>query len=357
MKLEDSKYLQSKGIILPHGMELMRTRGKHKGRHLIDEKGTMALAMDSAATLTANTAGPAMFYNVLSPNVVSILFKAMRATELLPLRKEGSFGDETLNIRVREFTGGTSAYNDFSNGISSDVNDSYPVRAQYRYKTMIMYGDLEVQKATARRVALAAEKQESAAYNMAQTENKIYLYGVKDLKVYGLLNDPNLNSPINALNATVNGEQKTKWTDKDKDPVGVANHIANDVLALYQELVSNNGAHIDPTTEMTLALSEKRVPFLSRANNYGNTVMSIIKETIPNLKVVTLPEASLSSGENMYLICSQVNGQDAGYLAFSEKLIVSPVIQMPSYQYQTYSAGSWGCVITQPSLIASMTGI
>ncbi len=357
MNLKDIEYLKSKGISLPHGMELMRTRGKKNTRHLIDEQGTVALAMDSAATLAPNIGGPAMFYNVLSPNVVNILFTAMRATELLPLRKEGSFADDTLNVRVREFTGGTSAYNDYSNGISSDVNDSYPMRQQYRYKTSIMYGDLEVEKASARRVALAAEKQESAAFNMAKTENKIYLYGVKGLKLYGLLNDPNLNTPVSALNATVNGEQKTKWTDKDKDPAGVANHISNDVLALYQELISNNGGHIDPTTPMTLALSEKRVPFLSRANNYGNTVMSIIKETIPNLKVVTLPEASQSDGEKMYLICNEVNGQDAGYLAFSEKLRVSPVIQMPNYQYQNYSAGSWGCVITQPNLIATMTGI
>ncbi len=357
MNVKDLEYLSKKGITLPYGMEFMRTRGKKNSRHLIDNEGTLALAMDSAATLAPNIGGPAMFYNVLSPNVVSILFNAMRATELLPLRKEGSFADETLNIRVREFTGGTSAYNDFNNGISSDVNDSYPVRAQYRYKTSIMYGDLEVEKASARRVALAAEKQESAAFNMAQTENKIYLYGVKGLKVYGLLNDPNLNSPINALNATVNGGEKTKWTDKDKDPVGVANHIANDVLALYQELVSNNGGHIDPMTPMTLALSEKRISFLSRVNNYGNTVMNIIKETIPNLKVVTLPEASQTDGEKMYLICNEVNGQEAGYLAFSEKLRVSPVIQQPSYQFQTYSAGVWGCVITQPNLIATMTGI
>lgn len=357
MNVQDFEYLQSKGINLRPGMEFMRTRGERNGRRLIDSERTMQLAMDAAPTLAPNVGGPSLFYNVLSPNVVSILFNAMRASEVLPLRKEGTFADETLNIRVREFTGGTSAYNDFQNGVSSDVNDSYPVRGQYRYKTSIMYGDLEVEKATARRVALAAEKQEAAAYNMARTDNAICLYGVKGLKVYGLLNDPNLNSPINALNATINGEQKTKWTDKDKDPIGVANHIANDVLALYQELIANNGAHIDPTTPMTLVLSEKRVSFLSRANNYGNTVMDIIKSTIPNIKVVTLPEASLASGEQMMLICEHVNGQEAGYFAFSEKLRVSPVIQMPNYQFQNYSAGSWGCIITQPSLIATMTGI
>ena len=358
MNLKDAQYLQSKGINIPSNMEIMHTSGQDRyGRHVIDEQRTMALAMDSAATLAPNVGGPSMFGTVISPNVFSILFSKLTASELLPLRKEGAFADEVLSMRVREFTGGTSPYNDYSNGVSSSVNDNYPTRAQYRFRTSIQYGDLEVEKAAARRVSLAAEYQESAAWNIAKTENMIYLHGVKGLKVYGLLNDPNLNAPINALPAQVNGASKTLWTDKDKDPIGVANHIANDVLALHQDLVSRNGGHIDNNSQFTLALSQKRRNFLNRANNYGNTVMNVIKETIPNLNIVTVPECSLQEGERMYLICAQVMGQDAGYLAFSEKLRVSPVIQMPSYQFQTYTAGCWGAIITQPNLIAIMTGI
>ncbi len=350
--------LQDKGITLAPGMRFMDAKSVGaNGTYTLDfHKTADRLAMDSA--LAPNVGGPAMFYNVLSPNTVSILFNAMKASQVLDLRKEGSFADETLSIPVFEHVGGTSAYSDFSRGISSDINESYPVRQHYRYKTSITYGDLEVEKASARRVTLAAKKQEAAADLMARTENQVYLRGVAGLKLYGLLNDPNLNEPIQALSVTTpEGAGKTKWTDKAKDAQGVANHIANDILAAYTELCSNNGGHIDPTSPMKLVLSNKRQPFLSYANNFGNTVLDIVKQTISNLEVVAVPECSMTDGEKMFLICSNVVGQEVGYLAFSEKLRVSPVIQEDTYKLQTFSAGTWGCVLTQPNLVSIVTGI
>lgn len=358
MNNRDIRELQERGIVLQPSMQFMQTYPEKTKENLyqIDARATARkMAMDSA--LAPNVGAPAQFYNVLSPNTINILYDKLAASNILPLRKEGTFADETLSVCVREFTGGTTAYNDFSRGVTSDINTSYPMREQYRFKTGVVYGDLEVEKSTAARISLAAAKQESAAFAMAVTENKVFCRGVEHKQTYGLLNDPNLNSPISALNANINGEQKTKWTDKDKDPVGCANHIANDILAAFNELVGNNGGHIDPLTPMKLVLSQKRAAFLDRTNNYGKTVREIVKNSIPNLEVVTLPECSMAEGERLYLICSQVLGQEAGYLGFTDQLRVSPVIVEDTYKYQSFSGGTWGCILTQPNLVSIVTGI
>lgn len=365
MDIKKYNELKARGITLPPGMEIMASRTVN-GVLKVDPQATLtnmrynsgAYAMDAAMnTLAPSIGGPSMFYNVLSPTVVDILFNAMKATDVLPARKEGSATDEVLNIRVREFTGGTTAYNDFTNGITSDVNDNYAVRQPYRYKTTIMYGNLEVAKAGARRVSLVAEKQEAAAFNMAYTENLVYLRGVQGIKLYGFLNDPNMNAPINALTAVTPAGNKTKWTDKVMDPTGNATHISNDVMALWQELQGNNGGHIDPSSRVRLVLSQNRISLLNRPNNFGRTALSAIMETLPNIELVALPECSLTEGERMYMIIPEATGQEAGYMAFAEKLNASPVIQDTTYAYQSFDAMAWGAIITNPRLISCMTGI
>jgi hypothetical protein len=57
------------------------------------------------------------------------------------------------------------------------------------------------------------------------------------------------------------------------------------------------------------------------------------------------------------LIASNVEGQETGYAAFSEKLRAGPVIREMSAFKQKLSQGTWGAVIRQPFAISSMLGV
>jgi hypothetical protein len=75
------------------------------------------------------------------------------------------------------------------------------------------------------------------------------------------------------------------------------------------------------------------------------------------MEIVTLPELSTVSGEELYLTVSEVDGISVGDTAFSEKLRMSRVIPDVTSFKQKAMSGTYGAVIKQPAFIARMTGI
>lgn len=348
------------GIHIPAGYRWAPAEKRADGYFKIKSDAQMGAryAYDAAPLTAPNVGGPAQYFNVISPNITKILYSKLSATELLPLKKEGSFESDTVSMRVVEIVGGTSAYGDYTKSAVSDVNSTWPIRESYRYSTQIMYGELETARAGAALINLVAEKQEAAADILARTENMLYLWGMQGKNLHGILNDPNLNSPINALPVTNSqGANKTKWADKSKDAVHGVNHIAADVKALFAEISVNNAGHVDLNTELTLVLSEARMYYITDSNTYGVSVYENLLKTMPKLKLQVLHELSMPEGERMMLIANNVAGQSAGYLAFSEKGRVSPVIQALNHREQQFSGSVFGAIITNPKLIAQMTGI
>lgn len=352
---------QAKGIHLPPGMQWTPARRKANSdtyqiiNPYLERTG---YAYDAAPLTAPNVGGPAQFFNTISPNITRIIFSKMSATKLLELRKEGAFKDDTVSLRVIEMTGSTSPYDDFNEAATSDVNSTFPIRESYRYSTKIIYGDLEMERAGATMINLIAEKQEAASHNLARTENQLYLFGMANKNLHGLLNDPNLNAPIQALSVTNSqGSGKVTWSDKAKDATSCVNHIVNDIRAMFEEIAVNNGGHISPDTPMTLVLSEKRMHRITEVNMYGMSVEKSLKEAFPNIRFEQLHELSMAEGERAMLIVDEVLGQKPGWLAFSEKARVTPVLHHNTWHEQTFSGACYGAIITQPSLIAQLTGI
>src|SRR5208282_4807866 len=62
-------------------------------------------------------------------------------------------------------------------------------------------------------------------------------------------------------------------------------------------------------------------------------------------------------GEVVQLIAKEVEGQQVGYCAFSEKMRAGPVIRGLSSFKQKMSQGVWGAVIRMPAAISQMIGV
>lgn len=329
------------------------------GRLNINYKMAADSATNLGGTLStgANIGLPTQYFTQIDPNIIKVLYSAMNAEKLFPSRKLGDITQDYVTFPVQEYVGEVTAYSDFTNNTLADVNYNWPTRQIHRYQTGYVYGDLESLKSAEAKIQLASQKQEAAALTMAKYENSVYLRGVEGIKLYGLMNDPNLDEPISPLTATVGGEEKTKWADKVGDPVQGANLIFNDVMALWAEILRKNGGQIDVNSPVTLAMSHNMQRYLTTANNYNVSVLELLQKTLPSIEVVVIPEFSTTEGEYLYMICPSILGQSVGFNAFAEKLRMSPIIQHTSYLEQKVSAATWGCVITQPSLIASMVGI
>ncbi len=347
------EFLASKGIVADGARGVMAYDSIDGHVQTNYAKTAKMLAMDAA--LTGNNNGfPSVFNTFIDPKVVEILFAKTAATQLADEGKVGTWSDEYYNFPVEEIAGNVTGYSDYANGVSSDVNYEYPVREQYRFQTAIKYGDLETDKAAAAKIALAARKQNAAAEILTRFENKAYLFGIKGKRIYGLLNDPNLNASISPL--SVDG--KSTWNDKKTaSPATFANAVFNDVAALVSELFANNGANIDANAELVLGISNAKAADLQAPNSYGLTAKAMIEQNFPNLKIVQIPELSTDAGEQLYLIAPSINGQATAMNAYSEKYRLSRVVALETSFAQKAIGATWGAVIYRPSAIARMSGI
>ena len=346
---------QEKGIIAPYAVKFMPY--DEVNGHIVPNfrKAAETLAQDAAMSTIPNIGAPSVLYTYLDPRIIEVLFAIKGAAKFFAPTQVGSWTDETAVFAVEEISGQVSPYNDFSDGVASDVNYNYPQRANFRFQTTIKYGELESEKTAVAKIALAARKQYAASEIIARAENRFYLYGVAGIESYGMLNDPNLPESISPV--TVN--TKSTWADKSaNDPTNFANVAFNDINALIAELTANNGGNIDVNSDrMILGISNKMITYLTTPNSFGITALKMLKDNYPGLEVIQLPELSTSAGEMLYLAVPSLLGDETAVNAFSAKFKLGRLVPGLTSFKQKASAGTWGCVIKRPHLVATMLGI
>jgi hypothetical protein len=348
--------LKAKGIVVEGAKGVMAydtVNGKIKTNF-----SKTALAMDSALQTTPNVAYPASFFQYIDPQIVEILFGVTNANKIAPEVKQGTWADEFYTYTTEEAIGDVTAYSDRTENVTSEVNYEFQTREQARFETILQYGNLEVDKASQAKIALASRKQIAGANIIARKQNQFYLYGVSGKINYGLLNDPNLNASINPNTITIGGNTYTTWADKTaNDAQNAGNHVFNDVLKLWSELSSKNGGNIDQNERIILAVSNNVVSYLSAPNAFGLTAMAMIKDNFPNLEVVQLPELSTQAGEQIKMIVPSLYGVDTVNLVYSDKFRAMQVVQTVSGYKQKLVSTSYGAVVKRSSLIATMNGV
>lgn len=346
---------EKKGLRAPHAYGFMPYSTAKDGSFKVDQVAMATrLANDAAAIANPAVGVPSALVTYIDPNVVPILFKAMRATQLFPEERRGDWTDQTMIFAVSEAAGGVTPYSDFTENVSSDVALEFPERANYLFETTIKYGDREVATAARAKVELVSEKQKAAAEVIAQAHNQFYLYGVAGKAIYGALNDPNLPASI----APISVNSASTWADKAAaNPTGIANIVYNDIAKLWAEIVANNGGQVDQTTEVVLALSPVSNTYLIMPNSFGLTAQAILQQNFPNIRIVVLPELATDAGNMLFMVVPSLLGTQTGITAYSEKMVFGRVVPELSSFKQKAVGGTWGAVIKRPSLVGSMLGI
>lgn len=352
----DQAQLEQLGVVLPNVTT-----------YVPDEWRTnWGLAMDAQPQLVTdpNAALPAILTSMIDPDVIRIVFTPNKAVEVLGEQKRGTWVDDVIFFPVVEETGEVSSYGDYNNNGRAGVNASWPQRQQYLFQVIKEYGERELDRAGLAKINLAAEIDRAAADIMARFLNFSYLFGISGLQNYGLVNDPTLSATLTPATKALGG---TAWVD---DPSGqvraTANEVYSDIQALFYQLVKQTFGLVDQNSPMLLVIATAASVGLTATNSFGVNVNDLLKKNFPNMRIETIPQYNTQSAINVngmaagnfaQLWALDLEGQNTGFAAYSEKYREHPVIRHMSSFRQKASGGTWGAIIRMPVAVASMVGI
>lgn len=312
------------------------------GKKLMDDKIAAALAMDAQPGLTTvgNSGIPAWMLNYVDPQLIEIILQPTKAAEVFGEMKKGDWTTETATFMTVEPTGEVSSYGDYNNNGVSGVNVNFPQRQSYHYQVFTRWGEREVARAGEAKIDYVARVNEASVNALNRFQNKTYLFGVKGLQNYGVLNDPSLPATTTAAKTWANS---------------TGEEVYESIRKLFQTLLKQTGGKIDMNTPLLLVCSPTASVDLTKTNQYNVNVIDQLKKNFPNLRVETIPEYSAASGETVQLIVEELDGQRTLDCAFTEKMRAHNMVLEASSIKQKKSQGTWGAIIYRPFCIATMT--
>jgi hypothetical protein len=329
-------------------------------------KTNLNLAMDAQPALvtTPNAGIPAFLTTLIDPKIFKILLAPNKAAQILGEVQKGSWLDETAMFPVVERTGEVSTYGDRNNNGRAGINIGFPQRQSYLYQVILDWGQRELERAGLARIGYASSIRESGVSALNKFGNFAYFFGIAGLQNYGLTNDPNLPAYLTP-GPKVNGG--TAWIVNGAINA-TPNEIYLDFQTMYLALVLANQGLVDESSKMVLAGPPQTLGALTATNSFNVNVKTLLKENFPNLRIESAPQygsnsntalsgQGIAGGNVIQLIVEDLEGQEAGYCAFNEKLRSFPVkVELSSFK-QKLMQGTWGAVLRMPILFQQMQGV
>lgn len=324
-------------------------------------KGIVGVDNEVAPAITTpNINMPLGALNYIRPKAIEILTAPRVADEMSQAQKNGSWGDESVTIRFKEYKGATRP----DDGLTSDVlqqktNYQQVLRGVYYYATGWLSTDR--QEAASGKVGddYRADQADGAMRTLAIDRNAFFFSGVSykglNVPIYGLLNEPSLG----AYKAVANNAagDSTYWSNKEPE------EIFNDIVAGVNQLyVQSNGIVQDELAngEIVLGVATGSLGNLDRANNYGKSARAMLKEAYGSkLKIVAVPQFNnADSSSDVFYIIFNMGGSVATLLnSYVEMAKAYPIFQKDSVVSQKISAATSGCIVQYPWAVVRYNGI
>lgn len=339
--------------------------GLHFPAGIVHDQVKSLYAGDAALTglgsTTAAVPTPLQFLQQWLPGFVKVMTAARKIDEIVGIQTFGSWEDEEIVQGVLEPVGQATEYGDFQNIPLASWNINFERRTIVRGEMGIQVGKLEEARSAAMRVSSAEEKRGSAAVALEMMRNSIGFFGYFNgrNRTFGFLNDPNLPDY----------EQVAGGTWVTKDWAGMIVDIRMAIARLRTQAMDN----IDMSkVNATLVLPTDRVDMLATVNAFGISVWDWLKQTYPNVRVVSAPEMTLApvTGQGtpqhvMYLfveeVDSSVDGSTDGGQTFRQlvqtKFLTLGVEQRAKGYVEDYTNATAGVLCKRPFAVVRYFGI
>jgi hypothetical protein len=317
------------------------------GLPLIGQDAPPAYVQSELVTVP-NAGIPWFLANWVDPKVIAVLVAPMMAAKIAGEALKGDWLTETAMFLTAEAVGDTSAYGDYSESGSSNVNPNFPQRQNFLFQCFLQYGQREVGRFGLAKLDWVSQQQSANALTLMKALNFLYFYGVNNLQNYGLINDPFLPPPLTPVFSWLTNASAT------------ANTIYQDVVRMFIQLQQQSQGTVRLDDPMVLAMSPENAVALKEVTLYNtNSVEMLLKQNFPNLRIETAPEYGPpynAAGQLVQLIVDEVEGHRTVECSFSSKMMAHNMVVGSSSWRQKRSSGGFGAVWYRRFLQVQMLG-
>lgn len=280
------------------------------------------------------------------------------------LEKNGSWGQDSVSIKTREYAGQVTAYTSGNSAVmggqKSDVNYGNEVRGVYYYEKPWSVEDKEVASAGFFNENLLSQEAEAAMLAIAIERNAVMFLGKPEkgskVPVNGLLTDPAFSGTITTV--TAGASTDTEWSSKTPE------EIFNDIVAMINELniksKGNSTEAFNAGKKYNLGVANSAYGNLHRTNQYGLSVFQKLKEAYGDgINLVNVPEMDgFASGDNVAVLTidaiDNIKTIKGSYVELARTFQVDRIGSVTS---QKIASGISGCIVQRPLLTYMVKGI
>ncbi|MDR2093020.1 MAG: DUF2184 domain-containing protein [Azoarcus sp.] len=303
LRLSAREDIADYGALSRIGIVLQQGRVRDMARAAMDSNDVGINPSPLPGLTSPAIATPVQFLQSWLPGFVAMVTAPRKIDELIGVTTIGSFEDEEIVQGTLERLGESALYSDGGNVPLTSFNVEFERRTIVRHELGFQVGRLEEDRTGRIRLSAANEKRASATVALEIQRNRIGFYGFNNgqNRTFGFLNDPNLPAYVSVAEGAA---QDTAWSTK------TFLEITADIRAWLASLRAGSRGVIDPqAANITIALPESAVDFLSVTSDFGVSVRDWLGKTYPNVRILSAPDLDDANGgaTAVYVYAESVN--------------------------------------------------
>ncbi len=272
--------------------------------------------------------------------------------------QQGYWATSNIKIPTIAWSGAPAVYADQSKAGEANINVNWVDRETIRLQHTITYGDLSVAEFGMAKIDFVARQRESMMKRIALEQNRIGFKGYAGLNVWGLLNDPGLNSTLTAA-ASAQNPASGQWIYK------TFTEIQADVQAMFASIIGIAGGHADINDKCILGVAPAVYTYLTTPNAIGTlSVLMWLELNFKGLRIIQVQDyqgtgspIGASTPNYAQLVYMEMDGQECVLNAFSSIYNSHGVVRESSYFTEKASYTLSGAIVALPIGVATMSGI
>lgn len=278
--------------------------------------------MDSALIGPPSSSGhlPGYLLETWLPGTLRVVTQLHNIDEIVGSTTVGKWEDEFISVRVAEPVGKAELYGDHTNVPLATYRQSVERRGIVRFEQGFHVGKLEDARQSAIGYQAAEEKRKAASESLDVSRNDVGFYGYNDgdsTNVYGLLNDPSLPPYTTA---------QTPWLTATFD------QLVADFQGMVNAIERQMGGRLKDTSGFAFVIPSGYRSIFTTYQQTGNgmTFGQWIKESYPNVRIVSTPEFEGANGNRdvAYLFVENAGDED------DSDMTTASIIQAVPVRYQ-----------------------